>query len=121
MVLALEREPRQRRQWARVVARSWDDVSFRRRLLTEPEAVLREAGIAVPPGIPVRVVTEDAAADADTGVCLRLPAKPPTDDLIEEDLGLAQAGVGPSAYLCVAHSRTHTCHTGNTGCRRSGE
>jgi hypothetical protein len=119
MVLVLEREPKQRRQWAWVVARAWDDDGFRHRLIDEPEAVLREAGIAVPPGVPVRVLEHDAADDASSEACLRLPAKPPADDLIEEDLGLAQAGGSPSAYLCVAHSRTHTCHTGPCGCRRS--
>jgi hypothetical protein len=121
MVLAIEHEPRQRRQWARVVARAWDDDGFRQRLLAEPEAVLREAGIALPPGVPVRVVEDDAAQDTDTGACLRLPARPPADDLIEDELGVppnAPAG-GPFAYLCLTHSRSHFCHTGATGCRRS--
>jgi hypothetical protein len=108
-----------------VVARAWDDDGFRHRLLAEPEAVLREAGIAVTPGVPVRVLEHDAADDASSEACLRLPAKPPADDLIEEDLGLAQTGGSPSANLCVAHSgHCHVCTgcaCGHCGCRRSGK
>ena len=114
MVLAIEREPKQRRRWARVVARAWDDDGFRQRLLAEPEAILREAGIALPSGVPVRVVEDDAAVAAGSGVCLRLPAKPPADDLIEDDFGLAQHAPpgGPFAYLPthVCH-HSHRCHT----------
>ena len=91
MVLAIEREPGQRRQWARVVARAWDDDGFRQRLLAEPERVLRDAGITLPPGVPVRVVEDDAAESGDATACLRLPARPCTDDLIEDNLGLHQS------------------------------
>jgi hypothetical protein len=99
-----------------VVARAWDDDGFRQRLLAEPEGVLREAGIAVPPGVPLRVVEDDATENADSGVYLRLPAKPAADDLMEEDLGLEQnsPAKGVSA-LTTCHSRCHFCHTGNTG------
>jgi hypothetical protein len=93
MVLAIEREPGQRRQWARVVARAWDDDGFRQRLLAEPESVLRDAGITLPPGVPVRVVEDDAAESGDATACLRLPARPCTGDLIEDDLGLPQRGL----------------------------
>jgi len=90
MVLAIDREPTQRGQWARVVARAWDDDGFRQRLLAEPEAVLRDAGITLPLGVPVRVVEDDAAESGDATTCLRLPAKPCADDLIEDDLGQPQ-------------------------------
>jgi hypothetical protein len=33
-----------------VVARAWDDDGFRQRLLAEPEAVLRDAGITLSQG-----------------------------------------------------------------------
>jgi hypothetical protein len=73
------------------VARAWDDDAFRQRLLAEPEAVLREEGIDVPPGVEVRVAEGDEAADAAGEVAyLRLPARPADHDLVEEDLSLPQ-------------------------------
>ena len=120
MVLAIEREPKQRKQWARVVARAWDDDGFRQRLLAEPEAVLREAGIALPPGVPVRVVEDDAAANADPGACLRLPAKPLADDLIEDDLGLPQNARSGGQFRAL---HCGPCHNGGRclRCHRSTE
>jgi hypothetical protein len=107
MVLALEREPKQRRQWARVVAQAWDDDGFRQRLLAEPEAVLREAGITLPPGVPLRVVEEGAAEDGDSGASLRLPAKPSAEDLIEEELGLPLDA--PIQQCCFSRCRCIFC------------
>jgi hypothetical protein len=88
MVLALEREPRQERRWGQIVARAWEDDAFRRRLLAEPERVLREEGIDVPAGAAIRVI-EGASADAgEAETCFWLPPVPADQDLIEDDLGL---------------------------------
>ncbi len=86
-MLIIESEPQQRRRWGRIVARAWDDDDFKQRLLAEPEAVLREAGIEVPPGIEVRVEEGEEVGDT---TCLRLPPKPASDDLIDDDLGSTQ-------------------------------
>jgi hypothetical protein len=91
MVSALEREPRQRRLWGQIVARAWDDDCFRQRLLAEPEAVLREAGMDVG-SIPIRVVEDGVVGD--DGVCLRLPPRPSAVDFIEDDLSVP--GDGPN-------------------------
>jgi hypothetical protein len=100
MVLTLEREPKQRRQWGRIVARAWDDDAFRQRLLAEPGAVLREEGFEVPPGIEVRVGDNDEPGDT---YCLHLPPRPASDDLIDEDLGgLHNAPVARGGGLSVA-------------------
>src|SRR5262245_40656366 len=107
MMLALEREPRQRRRWGQLVARAWDDDGFRQRLLTEPEAVLREEGIDGPAGIVVRVVEGDEAADSRQVAYLRLPSKPADDDLVEDDLSLPQH-FSNGAGLC--------CHKTFSGC-----
>ncbi|HEV3263782.1 MAG TPA: NHLP leader peptide family RiPP precursor [Gemmataceae bacterium] len=89
MVLTLEREPTQTKWWAQLVARAWEDEHFKRRLLSEPAAVLEEEGIEVPPGREVRVAEDEAEAQADGVVTLTLPAKPRSEDLVEEDLSLA--------------------------------
>lgn len=105
MTLALERDPRQRRRWGQLVARAWDDDHFRQRLLNEPEAVLREEGFDVPPGVEVLVAQGDEA-DAEEVAYLRLPAKPAADDLIEEDLRVPD---GVYAHLC-AQCACGSCH-----------
>jgi PKHD-type hydroxylase/SM-20-related protein len=53
------------------VARAWADDAFKRRLLAEPAAALRETGLDVPPGAYVRVVE-----DTDRVLHLTLPQKP---------------------------------------------
>ena len=63
-----------------VVARAWRDAAFRQRLLAEPAAALREAGVQVPEGLQVRVVE-----NAETLVHLILPARP-AGDLSDEQL-----------------------------------
>jgi len=103
MVLALEREPRQRRLWGQIVARAWVDDCFRQRLLAEPEAVLREAGIDVPGSIPVRVVEDGVVGD--DGVCLQLPPRPSGDDLTEDDLSVPGTDNGPNGRF----GRTKRC------------
>jgi hypothetical protein len=84
------------------VARAWDDEPFRRLLLAEPEDVLREEGIDVPPGVAVRVVEGDETREGEGAAYLRLPARPAAEDLIEDDLSFE----GGSAYK---HSRSHSC------------
>jgi len=77
-----------------VVARAWRDAAFRQRLLAEPVATLREAGIAVPDDVQVRVVE-----DTDTLIHLILPARP-AGDLSDEDLDqTAAAGGSPGGVL----------------------
>jgi hypothetical protein len=82
MLLTLEREPRQKRRWGQIVARAWDDDDYRKRLLAEPAAVLREEGIEVPPGIEVRVEEGEDVGDAS---CLRLPPRPGLEDLLDDE------------------------------------
>src|SRR5262249_5120978 len=104
MMLALEREPRQMRQWGRVVARAWDDTAFRQRLLTEPASVLCEAGIEVPPGMAIRVGESDVAEACEDESCFWLPPNPADADLIEDDLGL------PPEVHNITHCSGRTRH-----------
>src|SRR5207248_2437979 len=45
----------QTKQWGQVVARAWSDETFKQRLLADPQAVLAEAGMAIPPNIAMQV------------------------------------------------------------------
>jgi hypothetical protein len=82
------------------VARAWDEDAFRRRLLAEPEDVLREEGMDVPPGVTVRVVEGDATRDGEAAAYLRLPARPAKEDLIEDDLSFE--GSSPHRHCHVS-------------------
>jgi hypothetical protein len=111
MVLTLEQEPTQTKRWAQLVARAWEDEDFKRRLLSEPAAVLEEGGIEVPPGRPIRVLQHEAEEEQDGVVTLTLPAKPSSEDLIEEDLSLPGQGARP-----IGNGRW--CFSGRSiGCR----
>ena len=59
------------KKWSQVVAQAWADEKFKKRLLTEPAAVLKEHGIEVPAGMEVRVVE-----NTDKVYHLTLPARP---------------------------------------------
>src|SRR5262245_51769340 len=49
-------QPEFKRNFSLIIARAWSDDGFKRRLLENPNAILREFGIEVPPGVGVRVV-----------------------------------------------------------------
>src|SRR5262245_6999877 len=76
----------QNKVWSQVVAKAWVDDAFKRRLLADPAAVLQEHGVAVPPGVQVKVVE-----DTDTVRHMTLPARPP-GELSEEELARAAGG-----------------------------
>ena len=73
--------------WAQVVARAWADAAFEARLVADPSAVLREAGLAVPAGLAVWVEAPGVPEAPMPGARLVLPPKPPADDFTEEPLG----------------------------------
>ncbi|MHB1422776.1 MAG: NHLP leader peptide family RiPP precursor [Gemmataceae bacterium] len=70
----------QEKQWSQIVARAWADEAFKARLLSQPQAVLREHGLEMAPGIEVRIV-EDAREVRH----FVLPANP-VGELTEEEL-----------------------------------
>ena len=78
-------------QWGRIVSRAWADEGFKKRLLADPAAVLQEQGVALPPGVTVRVVE-----DTDQVMHLTLPARP-AGELAEEAL----AGVAGGLYTLI--------------------
>jgi hypothetical protein len=49
------RQQEQAKQWGQVVARAWTDEPFKQRLLSDPQAVLAEAGLPVPSNLTVQV------------------------------------------------------------------
>ena len=46
--------------WGVIVAKCWEDKTFKERLLADPAATLAEEGVELPEGVTVRVVVESA-------------------------------------------------------------
>jgi hypothetical protein len=76
-------------QWSELVARAWDDPAFKARLLADPAGVLKEQGLAVPPGITLKVVE-----NTDKVLHLTLPVKPSAEELSVEELDSMAGGLG---------------------------
>jgi hypothetical protein len=86
--MTLEQSTGGRNQWGKIVAQAWDDERFRKRLLADPAAVLKEHGVVVPQGIRVKVLE-----DTDQLVHLTLPLKPSSQELSDADLRQVVGGI----------------------------
>ena len=73
---------------AEVVSRAWADESFRAKLEADPASVLAEAGLAVPEGVKVIVVTESPG-----NITLTIPPAPSNETSDEELQAVAGGGV----------------------------
>jgi hypothetical protein len=81
--------------WTRLVARAMKDKAFRTRLLADPMATLKEAGVALPEGMTVRVVENTAKV-----VHMVLPASV-DDQLSDAELERIAAGIYPIARTAI--------------------
>ena len=84
---AKEKAKEQAKLMEQLIAKTWADEAFKQRLISNPAAVLKEAGLEAPEGIELRVVE-----DTDKVVHLVLPPKPSSDELSEEQLSNAAGG-----------------------------
>jgi Nitrile hydratase, alpha chain len=92
-----ERSEADMKKWAQLIAQTWADEKFKRRLIENPAAVLRERGIEMPPGAELRVVENTEKVRY-----LTLPAKPSGD---VEELNMAElAGVAGGWCCCTCRS-----------------
>ena len=82
--------------YGKLVARAWRDPTFKAKLIADPRAVLREAGMAVPAGAAVKVVENTA-----THLHFVLPPKPVgqlSDEALDEVAGGAGAMPGKTGF-----------------------
>jgi len=86
-------------KWARIITKAWEDETFKKRLLKNPEQVMKENGIDVPAGMHFQVI-EDTAEKRN----LVLPLKP-KHVLSEADLKnlYAASGGGPLGWNMPPH------------------
>lgn len=89
----------------KLIARAWQDASFKHELLSNPRAAFEKEGITLPESIEIRVVEESANT-----LCFVLPMQPSgTGELSEAELeSVAGGGWGFSADTDV--------NTGTNGC-----
>lgn len=73
-------------QAQRLVAKAWADEGFKRALLTDPMATLAAEGVALPPGLQIKVVENTPGT-----LHLVLP-QPPSDPLTDEAVDGAAGG-----------------------------
>jgi hypothetical protein len=75
--------------WGEIVARAWRDAAFKQQLLSNPKAVLTEAGMSVPEDVELQVVQ-----DTPTLRHLVLPVAPTggSSTLSEAELDLVSGG-----------------------------
>ncbi len=82
-------------KWDLLVADAWADDALMKRLKADPAAVLKERGIAVPPGTTVNLLE-----DSDKAWNMVVPTKPPAQDLSSEQLDAVAGGAGGgSVYI----------------------
>jgi hypothetical protein len=73
--------------WSELVGKAWADPAFKKRLLSDPAAALKEQGVAVPRGVQIHV-----HENTEKALNLTLPAKPSSEELAEEELLSVAAG-----------------------------
>ena len=79
--------------WSQVVAKAWQDDSFKQRLLSDPATVLAESGLTVPDGIEIKVLE-----NTDTTRHFIMPT--PNRELSADQLDHV-AGGGSNSCMCI--------------------
>ena len=88
-------EQKKAASYGKIIARAWRDQAFKAKLIANPGAILKDAGVTVPAGVTVTVVE-----NTDTHVHLVLPPKP-TEQLSDEALDNVAAGWGGGSNVGV--------------------
>jgi hypothetical protein len=81
---------------AQLIEKAWRDPAFKRRLMAEPEAVFREAGVTVHPDKKIRVVEETNSLEY-----FVLPPPPGGGGLSDIELDSAAGGVADTRGVCA--------------------
>ncbi len=99
------------KQYSKIMVRASADDEFKRRLLVDPAAVMREYELEIPEGVELRAVES-----TDSLVYIALPP-PPGEDVSEEDLALVAGGgdTAGSAGTVFTFSCPFFCTAGSAG------
>jgi hypothetical protein len=81
---------------AKVIARAWKDLKFKKKLLADPKGALKEMGYDVPGEIHVKVIEDQASS-----YTFVLPAAPGTASQMSGEELVKIAGGAWTAYPCM--------------------
>ncbi len=88
----------ERKEYAKVIAKAWVDDEFKKRLLADSAAVLKENGIEIPEGMTVRFVEQEEPKENE--ILVPLPPRPgEAAELSDEDLEKVAGGVFTKNYI----------------------
>lgn len=71
----------QKKKLGQIIAKTWDDDGFKKKLIANPGETFKEEGLEMPSDVEVRVVE-----DSDKVVYLVLPPNPSTDELTDDQM-----------------------------------
>jgi hypothetical protein len=88
-----------RNAWGKVVAKAWSDEAFKKRLLADPAAVLKENGVEVSGEVAVKVIEDSAKV-----VHLILPERPSelSDEALDQVAGGMMKADFPARFTFVS-------------------
>jgi hypothetical protein len=96
----------QLRKINKIIAKTWQDEEFKARLVADPATSLRQEGIEIPAGVEMRVV-----ADTDSVRYLRLPLRPSTEELSDEQMTqVVGGGCAATAIQCKSACSGDICY-----------
>jgi hypothetical protein len=105
----------QTNQWDKIVAEASKDDNFKKRLLANPAAVLKERGVEVPAGVQIRVLE-----DTDQVIHLTLPAQAQEEELSDEALEGVAGGAKIGAVIRKVGSQMTNTATPGQGAATGG-
>lgn len=107
------KEQEQNKKWGKLISQCWADEAFKQRFISDPGAIMKEAGLDVPAGVELKVVEDkNSIVDTDTIKYILLPPKP--GKLTDEQLD-AVAGGGID-WNCVSAIIPHQACNGCFAC-----
>ena len=80
--------------------KAWADDDFKKRVLANPAAVLKEHGVEVPPGVQIRVVE-----NTDQVLHLTMPPKSSSQELTEADMAAIAGGLAMGKWTAADRAR----------------
>ena len=80
-------------KWVEIANQATNDKAFKKRLMSDPKAVLKENGLELPQGVDVKIVE-----NTDTVFHLTLPPPASTQELSEADMAAIAGGMAAGKY-----------------------
>ena len=80
-------------KWGQIVSQASTDAAFKKRLMSDPKAILKEHGLELPSGVDVKIVE-----NTDKLFHLTLPPPASAQELSEADMAAIAGGMAAGKY-----------------------